>query len=99
MSSQGVPIECRSLTKRFDGPAVVDELSFEVAAGTITGFVGANGAGKTTTMRMILGLVARPRARRWSMAAPTETSQIPDRRWARCSTGQAPILLTALEPI
>jgi ABC-2 type transport system ATP-binding protein len=53
-----VPIESRSLTKRFDGPAVVDDLSFEVAAGTITGFVGANGAGKTTTMRMILGLVA-----------------------------------------
>ena len=58
MSSRHVPIESRSLTKRFDGPAVVDDLSFEVAAGTITGFVGANGAGKTTTMRMILGLVA-----------------------------------------
>jgi ABC-2 type transport system ATP-binding protein len=59
MSSQrAVQIECRSLTKRFDGPAVVDDLSFEVSAGTITGFVGANGAGKTTTMRMILGLVA-----------------------------------------
>ena len=58
MRSRYVSIECRSLTKRFDGTAVVDDLSFEVAAGTITGFVGANGAGKTTTMRMILGLVA-----------------------------------------
>jgi ABC-2 type transport system ATP-binding protein len=58
MSSQSVPIACRSLTKRFDGPAVVDDLSFDVAVGTVTGFVGANGAGKTTTMRMLLGLVA-----------------------------------------
>jgi ABC-2 type transport system ATP-binding protein len=45
------------LTKAFHGPAVVDDLSFELEAGSITGFVGANGAGKTTTMRMILGLV------------------------------------------
>src|SRR5687768_9840800 len=58
MSSQSVPLACRSLTKSFGGPAVVDDLTFEVAAGTITGFVGANGAGKTTTMRMLLGLVA-----------------------------------------
>ena len=57
MRSRHTPIVCRSLTKRFDGPPVVDGLTFEVAAGTITGFVGANGAGKTTTMRMILGLI------------------------------------------
>jgi ABC-2 type transport system ATP-binding protein len=46
------------LTKQFDGPPVVDDVSFDVPAGTVTGFVGANGAGKTTTMRMVLGLVA-----------------------------------------
>jgi len=57
VSSRTVPIACRGLTKRFDGPPVVDDVSFEVTAGTITGFVGANGAGKTTTMRMVLGLV------------------------------------------
>lgn len=56
MSSQPA-VTCRSLTKAFDGPAVVDDVSFEIGPGTITGFVGANGAGKTTTMRMILGLV------------------------------------------
>ncbi len=50
-------ISCRSLTKTFDGPPVVDRVSFDIAPGSITGFVGANGAGKTTTMRMILGLV------------------------------------------
>ena len=58
MRSRSVPIVCRALTKRFDGPPVVDDVSFEVPAGTITGFVGANGAGKTTTMRMLLGLLA-----------------------------------------
>ena len=57
VSSRTVPIACRGLTKRFDGPPVVDDVSFDVPAGTITGFVGANGAGKTTTMRMVLGLV------------------------------------------
>jgi ABC-2 type transport system ATP-binding protein len=58
MSSRTAAISCRSLTKRFDGKPVVDDLTFDVEPGTITGFVGANGAGKTTTMRMILGLVA-----------------------------------------
>lgn len=58
MCSQTLGIACRSLTKSFGGAPVVADLSFEVAAGTITGFVGANGAGKTTTMRMVLGLVA-----------------------------------------
>ncbi|MGH9248251.1 MAG: ABC transporter ATP-binding protein [Acidimicrobiales bacterium] len=46
----------RSLTKRYGGLAAVDDLSFSLAAGTITGFLGPNGAGKTTTLRLILGL-------------------------------------------
>ncbi|MBX7266366.1 ATP-binding cassette domain-containing protein [Micromonospora sp. Llam7] len=57
MRSQREAIVCRSLTKRYNGRTVVDDVSFEVTAGTIAGFVGANGAGKTTTMRMLLGLV------------------------------------------
>ncbi|HZT45094.1 MAG TPA: ATP-binding cassette domain-containing protein [Gaiellaceae bacterium] len=48
-----------SLTKRFGSVLAVDSLSFELAAGTITGFLGPNGAGKTTTLRMLLGL-AKP---------------------------------------
>jgi ABC-2 type transport system ATP-binding protein len=50
-------IEIHHLTKRFDGVAAVDDLSFFVDAGTITGFLGPNGAGKTTTLRALLGLI------------------------------------------
>jgi ABC-2 type transport system ATP-binding protein len=46
-----------SLTKRYGGRTVVDELSFDVLPGRVTGFLGPNGAGKSTTLRMILGLV------------------------------------------
>jgi ABC-2 type transport system ATP-binding protein len=50
-------IEVDSLTKRFGSTLAVDDLSFSVPAGTITGFLGPNGAGKSTTLRSILGLV------------------------------------------
>jgi ABC-2 type transport system ATP-binding protein len=49
-------IEVRGLTKRYGSTAAVDDLSFTVLPGQVTGFVGPNGAGKSTTMRMILGL-------------------------------------------
>jgi ABC-2 type transport system ATP-binding protein len=49
-------IEARGLTKRYGDKVAVDELSFTVEPGRITGFLGPNGAGKTTTMRLILGL-------------------------------------------
>jgi ABC-2 type transport system ATP-binding protein len=54
-------IEARGLTKRYGDTLAVDDLSFSVAPGKITGFLGPNGAGKTTTMRMILGLDAPTR--------------------------------------
>ena len=50
-------IEVRGLTKRFGNLTAVDDLSFTVGAGTVTGFLGPNGAGKTTTLRMLLGLI------------------------------------------
>lgn len=50
-------IEVEHLTKRFRKVVAVDDLSFKVRAGAITGFLGPNGAGKTTTLRVILGLV------------------------------------------
>jgi len=49
-------IEARGLTKRFGDKLAVDQLTFTVEPGRITGFLGPNGAGKSTTMRMILGL-------------------------------------------
>ncbi|WP_430478991.1 ATP-binding cassette domain-containing protein [Streptomyces sp. P11-1] len=51
-------IEARGLTKRFGGKAVVENLSFRVEPGKVTGFLGPNGAGKSTTMRLMLGLDA-----------------------------------------
>jgi len=57
----GGAIRVAGLTKRYGGVAVVDNLSFDVRAGAVTGFLGPNGAGKTTTLRILLGL-ARPTA-------------------------------------
>jgi ABC-2 type transport system ATP-binding protein len=49
-------ITVTSLTKQYGPRIAVDDLSFDVAAGRVTGFVGPNGAGKSTTMRMMVGL-------------------------------------------
>jgi len=51
-------IEARSLVKRYGDKLAVDDLTFTVRPGVVTGFLGPNGAGKSTTMRMILGLDA-----------------------------------------
>jgi len=51
-------IQVRGLTKRYGDVVAVDELTFDVTPGAVTGFLGANGAGKSTTMRMTLGLDA-----------------------------------------
>jgi ABC-2 type transport system ATP-binding protein len=51
-------IEARSLTKRYGDKVAVDNLTFTVKPGLVTGFLGPNGAGKSTTMRLILGLDA-----------------------------------------
>jgi len=50
-------IEVEGLTKRYGSTLAVDDLSFSVAPGTVTGFLGPNGAGKSTTLRAILGLI------------------------------------------
>ena len=51
-------IEANGLTKRYGEKVAVDDLSFRVQPGVVTGFLGPNGAGKSTTMRMLLGLDA-----------------------------------------
>jgi ABC-2 type transport system ATP-binding protein len=50
-------ITVSGLTKKYGDRTVVDDVSFELVPGTVTGFLGPNGAGKTTTMRMITGLI------------------------------------------
>jgi ABC-2 type transport system ATP-binding protein len=52
-----VALTLEHATKHFRDVVAVDDLSFEVAEGTVTGFLGPNGAGKSTTLRMLLGLV------------------------------------------
>jgi ABC-2 type transport system ATP-binding protein len=69
-------IEARGLTKRYRATPAVDNLSFEVRPGTVTGFLGPNGAGKSTTMRMIMGL-DRPDAGRVTIGG----SGYADLRW------------------
>jgi len=49
-------IEAQSLTKRYGAKTAVDDISFTIPPGSVTGFLGPNGAGKSTTMRMIMGL-------------------------------------------
>lgn len=50
------PIEVRALSKSYGDKKVIDDLSFVVEPGTVTGFLGPNGSGKSTTMRLIVGL-------------------------------------------
>ncbi|HVC26301.1 MAG TPA: ATP-binding cassette domain-containing protein [Acidimicrobiales bacterium] len=51
-------IEARGLTKRYGAKVAVDDLSFDVRPGIVTGFLGPNGSGKSTTMRLVMGLDA-----------------------------------------
>ena len=50
-------LEIRNLTKRFHGAAVVDDVSFAVRPGEITGYLGPNGSGKSTTVKILAGLL------------------------------------------
>ena len=63
-------IEVRHLTRRFGDFVAVNDVSFDVRAGEIFGFLGSNGAGKSTTIRMLCGLL-RPSSGPRSSAAST----------------------------
>ena len=58
MTREGLRIDVVGLTKMFGTFKAVDDLSFSVQPGAVTGFLGPNGAGKTTTLRCLLGLLA-----------------------------------------
>jgi ABC-2 type transport system ATP-binding protein len=70
-------VRAEALTKRFGQLTAVDDLSFALEAGTITGFLGPNGAGKTTTLRMLLGLAAPSRGRALIFDRPYREIQNP----------------------
>jgi len=57
MNASDIAIDVHHLTKKFDGRAVVRDLSLQVKRGSIYGFLGPNGSGKTTTIRMLCGLL------------------------------------------
>lgn len=70
-------LEVRNLTKRYGKTVAVDDLSFAVEAGRVTGFLGPNGAGKTTTMRALLGLLAPSGGEALVEGRPPATMQAP----------------------
>ena len=85
-------ISVRGLTKRFGSFTAVDGVDFDVARGTIFGFLGPNGSGKTTTIRMLTGTSAPNAARPgcWARTSPCIPSasgrgSATCRRSSRCS--------------
>ncbi len=70
-------IEAHGLVKRYGSTMAVNDLSFSIRPGMVTGFLGPNGAGKTTTMRMILGLDA-PTSEPFLILAVTGSSRSGD---------------------
>ncbi|MBX3312423.1 MAG: ATP-binding cassette domain-containing protein [Microbacteriaceae bacterium] len=61
--SKEVTLELQGVSKKFESTLAVNDLSFSVHPGKITGFLGPNGAGKTTTLRILLGLVSQDSGR------------------------------------
>src|SRR5947208_8857995 len=83
-SSRGVVttdpvVAVTSLTKRFGAFVAVDDLTFALEAGTVTGFLGPNGAGKTTTLRVLLGLAEPTAGRAPVFGRPYQELQQPAR--------------------
>ena len=72
---QGPVVRAEHLSKRFGDLVAVDDLSFALERGTVTGFLGPNGAGKTTTLRMLLHLVQPTAGRRARVRRPLPGSR------------------------
>jgi ABC-2 type transport system ATP-binding protein len=81
MDRNGRPVvRVSSLTKRFGEVAAVEDLSFSIEPGTVTGFLGPNGAGKTTTLRVLLGLAAPTSGQALVFGRPYRELEHPARR-------------------
>ena len=79
-------IDIKGLTRTYGDKTVVEDLTFTVQPGVVTGFLGPNGAGKSTTMRMLLGLERPTPAPPPSTATTTAHCPHPRTRSASCST-------------
>jgi ABC-type transporter Mla maintaining outer membrane lipid asymmetry ATPase subunit MlaF len=94
-------IEVRSLTKRFGRTVAVDDLSFAMSPGRVTGFLGPNGSGKSTTMRVILGLALPTKGSAQVNGRPYRALRAPLRQVgsmfdARAVHGVLPVVLPVL---
>jgi len=58
-------LEVRSLTKRYNGIPAIEDVSFQIAAGEVLGYVGPNGAGKSTTVKILIGLLEPSEGEIW----------------------------------
>jgi ABC-2 type transport system ATP-binding protein len=81
MDQNGRPVvSVSSLTKRFGEVTAVEDLSFSIVPGTVTGFLGPNGAGKTTTLRVLLGLAEPTSGQALVFGRPYQELEHPARR-------------------
>ena len=78
-------IEAYGLTKDYGAKRAVDDLSFNIRPGVVTGFLGPNGSGKSTTMRLILGLDAPSAGDVRVNGKHSGSTPLPLTRWERCS--------------
>ncbi len=77
---RGAPVEVEGLSKVYRGAHAVDDLTFAVRPGAITGFLGPNGAGKTTTLKLLLGLAVPTAGRALVFGRPYRELDDPGRR-------------------
>src|SRR6202042_2958059 len=73
-------IESHSLTKRYGGRTIVQDVSFSCEGGTVTGFLGPNGAGKSTTLKMLVGLTPPSSGVATVLGSPFQNLTNPGRR-------------------
>ena len=77
------------LTKKYGPTAAVDDVSFTVAPGQVTGFLGPNGAGKSTSMRIMCGLTPATSGTATVLGRPTGRCRTRAARWG-CSSTRRP---------
>lgn len=79
--TSGTPaISAKGLTRRFGDFTAVDDVSFEIRAGEIFGFLGSNGCGKTTTMKMLTGLLPVSAGEAYLFGNPVDASDLDTRK-------------------